>query len=160
MKFLFLALAIMTSISTNASADGKVWATAISKQAATDRAIVFRYIRDFQPGFSRQAYPERIIIVWRYQSPSGMPEKADNDRMSQLEDLLTPVVEKPGFSSLVLVSTGENLREWVYYAKSEKEFLASLNKALAGHRPFPIEIHGAKDPEWSTYEQFRNGVRE
>jgi hypothetical protein len=62
--------------------------------------------------------------------------------------------------TLALVSTGENLREWTYYAKSEDGFMARLNYALAELPPFPIEIHIAFDPKWETYEQFNAGVKE
>ena len=80
--------------------------------------------------------------------------------MDRLEDLLAPAVEKPGFAMLALVSTGENLREWIYYAKSEKEFLQALNRGLALQPRLPIEVHAARDPKWSTYERFRQGIRE
>ena len=63
--------------------------------------------------------------------------------MDAMEDLLTAAVEADGFSSLALVSTGEDLREWIYYTKSEDGFLARLNRALGGHPAFPIEIHTA-----------------
>ena len=80
--------------------------------------------------------------------------------MDRLEDLLVPVVEKQGLAMLALVSTGENLREWTYYTKSEEKFVQVLNGALAQQPRFPIEIHAAPDPEWTTYEGFRKGVRE
>ncbi len=80
--------------------------------------------------------------------------------MDRMEDLLAPLVEKSGASVLVLVSTGENLREWTFYARSEDDFFTALNKALAGQPRFPIEIHAAPDAAWYTYEQFRKGVRE
>ena len=80
--------------------------------------------------------------------------------MDRMEDLLASLVEKPGASVLALVSTGENLREWTFYTNSEDEFFVELNKALAGQPQFPIEIHAAPDPQWSTFERFRKGVRE
>ena len=80
--------------------------------------------------------------------------------MDRMEDLLEPLVEKSGTSVLALVSTGENLREWIFYAKTEQEFLAALNKALTGQPRFPIEIHAGRDSQWSSYERFRKGVRE
>jgi hypothetical protein len=80
--------------------------------------------------------------------------------MDKLEDLLRPTVDKDRSATLVLVSTGENLREWTYYTKSESAFLSRLNEALKGQPSFPIEIHAAPDPSWSTYEQFRKGLKE
>jgi hypothetical protein len=80
--------------------------------------------------------------------------------MNALEDALAPVVAGDDFATLVLVSTGENLREWTYYAKAEDEFMARLNYAFIGEEPFPIEIDVQSDQEWSMYEKFKAGVRE
>ncbi|WP_434517127.1 DUF695 domain-containing protein [Dechloromonas sp. ARDL1] len=48
----------------------------------------------------------------------------------------------------------------MFYARTEQEFLATLNKALAGQPRFPIEVYAGRDPEWSSYERLRKGVRE
>jgi Family of unknown function (DUF695) len=82
----------------------------------------------------------------------------EHQRMNLLEDILAPVLREEEFATLALVSTGENLREWIYYARSEDEFMARLNEALAG-TAFPIEIHAAPDPTWASYEEFRKGLR-
>jgi uncharacterized protein DUF695 len=142
------------------TAGRSVWATATSKHLTNGRVVVFRYVRDFRTGFDKSSLPDRIILVWRYESQSGMPATAEREAMDRMEDLLGPVVEKPGFAVLALVSTGQGLREWTYYARSEQEFLEVLNHALARASRFPLEIHAAPDPQWSTYERFRKGVRE
>src|SRR5207344_2995979 len=121
-------------------ADAAAWATAISKHQTNGRQIVFRYVRDFRPGFERSTLPVRVILVWRYESTSGMPASIEREAMDRMEDLLAPAVEKPGFAMLALVSTGENLREWTYYANSEQEFLQALNAALAQEKRFPVEV--------------------
>ena len=135
------------------------WATAISKHQSANRAIVFRFIKRFPKDFSRSQQPDRVIVVWRYRSGTGMPSRAEHEQMDKLEDLLRPIVDRDRIATLVLVSTGENLREWTYYAKSESAFLSGLSEALKGQR-FPIEIHAAPDPSWSTYERFRKGLKE
>ena len=80
--------------------------------------------------------------------------------MILLEDTLELALEEEHSATLALVSTGEDLREWTYYAKSENEFIARLNYAFAGMPAFPIEIHSASDPNWDVYEQFKAGVLE
>jgi Family of unknown function (DUF695) len=107
-----------------------------------------------QPG------PFRIIIAWRYQSETGQPIAMEHKQMNQLEYLLEPVFSQNHFVILALVSTGEDLREWTYYAESEEGFMARLNFALDGTPAFPIEIHIASDSRWGMYEQFQAGVRE
>jgi Family of unknown function (DUF695) len=163
MRHLLVALVMATNAVNPASAqsgDAVVWATAISKHANNGREIIFRYVKDFRTGFEKSSLPDRVIIAWRYESKSGMPATAEREAMDRMEDLLAPVVEKPGFAMLALVSTGENLREWIYYAKSEQAFLEALNTALARQQRLPLEIHAAPDSQWSTYQRFREGVRE
>ncbi len=163
MKKIISVLTVAVFTINNAIAamgDVTTWATATSTHATNGRVIIFRYAKEFGPTFQKSSLPDRVILVWRYQSASGMPSTAEREAMDRLEDLLLPLIEKPGLAALSLVSTGENLREWTYYAKSEAEFLKALNKALAGQPRFPIEIHAGPDPKWSTYERFRQGVRE
>jgi hypothetical protein len=97
--------------------------------------------------------------VWKYQSESGHPVPEEHKQMNLLEDTLEPVLDQGPFATLALVSTGENLREWTYYAKSEDEFMARLNYALAGMSAFRIEIHIAHDPSWKMYEEFTSGLK-
>jgi hypothetical protein len=153
-----LALAALTICTAAGAADVVTWATAVSKQQSTGRAIIFRFAKDFREGFQRSKYPARVILVWRYKSESGMPSQSEREAMDQMEDLLSPQVE--GSSILALVSTGENLREWIFYATTEAQFLDSLNNALAGKQRYPIEVHATADPEWSSYSRFRKDVRE
>jgi hypothetical protein len=160
MKRLLVLAMVALHVVTATAAEVTIWATAVSKQESTGRVIVFRYAKAFREGFQKASFPDRIILVWRYKSEKSMPVTSEREAMDRMEDLLEPLVEKSGQSILALVSTGEDLREWIFYAKSEQEFLATLNQALAGQPRFPIEVHAAPDPEWSTYERFRKGVRE
>lgn len=80
--------------------------------------------------------------------------------MNLLEDSLEPLLDQDQFATLALVTTGENLREWTYYAKSGEAFIHRINFALAELPASPIEIHTAHDPTWSMYEQFKAGVNE
>ena len=160
----FLALAAI-AISYPSSVSVKespivVWATATSTHATNGRVIIFRYAKDFRETFDKSDYPVRLIIEWPYQTSTGLPETGEREDMDRFEDLIAPTVENSGESVLALVSTGESVREWVYYAKSEDAFLGALNEALADESPFPIRIHAADDPGWSFYGEFRAGVRE
>lgn len=139
--------------------DVQSWATAISTNADNGRRIIFRYAESFAPGFDRASQPVRIIIVWKYQSESGQPVEEEHKQMNLLEDTLEPVLEEGPFATLALVSAGENLREWTYYAKSEDEFMSRLNYALVGMSAFPIEIHIEHDPSWKMYEQFTSRMK-
>lgn len=135
----------------------RVWSLAESRNESTGQAIIFRYVDEFAPDFSRSSLPVRVFLVWRYESDSGMPASDERQRMDLMEDALEPVVEASGVAILAIVLTGDGVREWTYYARSEHEFLARLNQALSGQAAFPIEIHVNDDPEWSAYDDFRSG---
>ena len=139
---------------------GRTWATATSRHESNGRAIIFRFIKDFVHGFSRQQQPIRIILAWNYDSETGMPTTDERERMDIMEDALAPMVERDGFASLVLVSTGEGLREWTYYAGSEDEFMIRLNRGLADQPRFPIDIHISDDAQWAMYDEFRRNLVE
>jgi hypothetical protein len=88
---------------------------------------------------------------------------ADYDRAGAhgtSRDLLKPALESSWFATLAMVSTGESLRKWLYYVRSEAKFLGKLNAAIGREPRFPIEIHVAEDAKWSTYEKFRSGINE
>lgn len=135
------------------------WAAAISANEQNGRRIVFRYAEELNADFDLACQPVRVMIVWKYQSDNGQPTSADHRRMNEFEDMLESVLNEDGFATLSLESTGEDSREWTYYTKSEAEFMARLNYALAGWPTFPIEIHVSDDPNWAVYEQFRAGVK-
>ena len=155
-----IAIAFTLFTAAAIPAESTLWVTAVSKQEGMGRAIVFRYVQAFPPEFQRTRFPIRVILVWQYKSESGMPVTHEREAMDRMEDLLEPLIKNATAGVLAIVSTGENLREWIFYTRSEQEFLLALNKALEGHPPFPIDIHVASDPQWSTYEHFRKIVRE
>ena len=156
MRQLPICVALILAVSGLAMA--KTWGTATSKNEATGRVIIFRFIDGFDQGFERGHQPVRVIIVWKYKGNKGMPVQSEREHMDAMENLLQPIVEADRFSSLALVSTGDDLREWIYYAKSEDEFFARLNRALGGKPPFPIEIHASNDPAWANYQEFIDGL--
>ena len=151
-------LAIVLGALMVTSASAQEWATAVSKHLTQDRSIIFRYVSKFAPTFDRAKQPERVTINWNYESKNGMPSADVRQRMDELENILKPVVETDDFSTLALVSTGENSREWIYYTSSSELFIEKLNEALKDQPPFPIEIRSTQDPSWNTYEEFLSGL--
>ncbi|GGP19375.1 DUF695 domain-containing protein [Silvimonas iriomotensis] len=135
-------------------ADSKeAWAVATATRPSDGHKIIYRYRATFGPGFSKSQYPERITVSWLYPTTSGMPSHDDSIAMGQMEDLLAPVTDTGSLSYLALVTTGEGVREWVFYAKSRTQFMQQLNAALQGHPRFPVEIDLQSDPKWTRYEE-------
>jgi len=138
----------------------KQWATAVSKNERDGATLVYRFAKEFAKGFRRSSQPKRVVIQWKYTGEKGKPSNSEIELMNQLEDALTPVVSTDGFATLAVVSTGNNLREWIYYTKSETEFLGRMNKALADKPRFPIQVVAAVDPKWSSYEDLKLHIHE
>jgi hypothetical protein len=155
-----LSTIALIAITVNSPVSAQTWATATSTHATNGRVIVFRYIDTFAPGFDQKSQPHRAIIQWKYpvEANKGMPTVEERQRMDALENLLEPVMDKDDFATLALVSTGEHLREWIYYCRNDDEFMTRLNKALAGNPPFPIEIQLAEDAQWQSYDDFKRGL--
>jgi hypothetical protein len=78
--------------------------------------------------------------------------------MDDFEAALSPL-QGDGFSTLAMVSTGNNLKEWTYYTQAEEAFIERLNLALQFRATFPVEIHVSFDPGWTTYERFVKAVK-
>ena len=89
-SLLFGLAGVVVATSSNA----QVYATAISKDESNGRAIIFRYIQSFGPGFDRATLPDRVILVWKYQSASGMPAVEERQRMGALEDAVDPTYNR------------------------------------------------------------------
>lgn len=130
------------------------WKLLRSTHPDTQRSILFRYAESFREGFKRSELPHRVVLVWRYETPSGMPSPAARKLMDQLEDRLIDLIDVPGESVLVLVSTGENLREWIFYVRSSERFLDALNGRLGEGDKHSLDVHAADDSSWTTYQTF------
>jgi hypothetical protein len=135
----------------------RTWATATSTNG--ERTIVYRFVLNLGAGSHRSRQSARVFLVWRFESETGMPSSFESQRMNQLEDTLAPHLEEGGIATLAMVSTGDGLREWTYYAESVETFLTKLNLAFVGLEPFPIEIHDSLDPDWQYYTAFVEGLQ-
>jgi hypothetical protein len=130
------------------------WALTTSKNPATGRVTIFRYIKAFTPDFKQTDLPVKVILSWSYKGSNGQPLALDSKSMNAFEDLLEPVIGEDGFATLALVSTGNDLREWTYYAKSQDEFMKRLSRAHTKQSPYPIDVHAVRDANWSAFKEF------
>jgi hypothetical protein len=119
-------------------------------------ALIFR-IRESAPQFAtKAAFPNLLAVTWKYESPNehGMPAQADLEQMEQLEDLLVPAFENARQAFLSVVATGNDVREWQFYAGDKASVMNAVNKALGHLDPFPVEFVFQEDPDWQGYSRF------
>src|SRR5262245_44243714 len=85
----FLALLLLASASdANAKTSRSVetWATTTSVRQRDGWAIVARYAHTLRKEFKKSDQPHRIVIVWKYDGPNGMPSTDLSNRMVAMED--------------------------------------------------------------------------
>ena len=143
-----------------AASAAQTWATATAKNPDGDRVIVYRFLKELPSGFDKATQPDRFIISWKYEGERGMPAPAERQRMDAMEDALEAMDAGGRFATLAVVSTGNNLRRWVYYVQSKQDFAARLNRAQEAMPGLPLELRSDPDPDWKTYEAFKATVRE
>ena len=135
-----------------------VWFTAVIEKPVTGQRVLVRYVDKFREPVDRAAYPYAVVLSWRYASATGLPDRDETDAMYELEDRLGSQLDGPGRGMLVQISTGENVRLWTYYARSETDFRAALQAARQPAARFPVQVSASYDPGWSEYERFRGGM--
>lgn len=152
---LALALAALHGAG-NAADTERNWSIAKTTRPSDGRVIVYRYVEDVEPAFKRATFPDRITVSWPYRAANGLPSTAEFKAMDDLENMLEASVEARPFARLVLVRTGDNLREWVYYAASQQQFMAKVNHALRDRPVLPLQFGLADDAHWRRYDDFRS----
>ena len=131
----------------------ELWTVATAHDAQNNPVVV-RCRSTTPEGVRIQEYPHLMTIAWEYASETGMPAPAEKERMDVLEHGLVDRVEPTTQAFLMVVVTGKGAREWRFYSKDNVEFMALLNRALAGQPKFPIDITHQSDPGWLQYRRF------
>jgi len=158
-----LALACAIGLPGRAHAretDGvKLWATATATRPGDRHVMIYRFIKEFEPGFDRSPYADRVEIAWCYDSSSGMPGEREQTAMVEFEDTLDARVTDRLPTMLALVSTGEGCRRWTFYAKSGADIVTALDATFPDRAAVPIRIEVHPDPHWTAYAAFLHDLR-
>ena len=106
--------------------------------------------------------PYLTVISWQYDGSNnnGMPEKEINNKMLVLEEALVSSMENSNIFTDAYFRTGNNLKEFVYYATNQVEFMRLLNQPLENHEAYPIEINFYEDRAWGDFKQLLTSFNE
>lgn len=117
--------------------------------------LVFRSLKSVPEGINQADFPNLISIIWQYNADenNGMPNADENDAQIEFEDALQHL-DLNKISRLMLVVTGNGRKEWHWYVRDAEGWMETLNQALVGQRPYPIEITHTLEPDWSLYRNF------
>ncbi len=155
-KWLIVALVLLVSV--NASAVDDLWSTAISERPRDGWKIILRFIEKLGDPSEKSVYPVAVTFTWAYDGLKGLPSNREADAIYRLEDLLEERFERNREGKLALVATGNNLRMWIYYVKSEDKFRQSLAEAASLAR-LKVDVSSQVDKDWALLEDYRKGVR-
>jgi hypothetical protein len=111
--------------------------------------VITRF-RQFDQAFSRQDYPKRVNIFWKFRSATdkGLPSSEDSAEAEIFEDRLVDATEPSNHSILSMVLTGKGQREYVFHTSSIEEFLDRLTNMPQEKERYPIELNAADDQSW------------
>jgi hypothetical protein len=135
------------------SADNCEWLLLELEAPHEDNAFIVRIRGAKPPGISPVDYPTLMNLCWFTEetSENGMPTPECLDTMLEMEELLHEL-EGESIGFMMFSVTGNGRKEWLWYVKDQDAFIEGLNRCLAGHEEFPIEIESAPAGNWDTYE--------
>ena len=121
--------------------------------------MIYRYRQSRPGGADCVAYPRALRVVWPYDAlvRKGMPPVEDNKLQVGFEDAIVQLCDAP-HGYLMLVFTGNGRKEWLFYVGDIDRWMATFNASLSGHSPYPLQIENWPDAEWSTWQNFVDGV--
>lgn len=119
--------------------------------------VIWKFVNEAPSVYTREALTWLTVISWEYDGSenNGMPEKALNERMIQLEKAIAEGVVATGFCEHAISKTGSNLKELIYYVHDRDTFLERLNVTLHSHEHYPIEITFYEDSDWNEHADAR-----
>jgi hypothetical protein len=114
--------------------------------------VIWSFVDELPAPTEREALPWLIVISWSYDSSDRnvMPSEQVNRDMLALEDALE-AVEVPSRHVSVYRRSGNDLKEFAYYACDTDSFMNALNSALSSRARYPIEIKFYEDKDWSHF---------
>jgi hypothetical protein len=138
--------------------DNDMWSAGEGGNDGTPFILRFRpYLQDF---IATGQYNKHFIITWPYDSnnTSLMPDEAELELMTAVEDALVNIFEHDVQCVLAFVYTGQNQKDWHWYSNNIEETGNRLNTALAEFDELPIELSSEDDPDWTEYNAVLAGT--
>jgi Family of unknown function (DUF695) len=113
-------------------------------------------IRRLGNSFQFKTYGERMSVIWTLQdkSPTDTPSVQESEFMERFERRLCELLEPSAHAFLSIVFTEPGFREYVFYSREVKRFVAAINKVPEESAPFPIEIRHEPDSSGQFYQSY------
>jgi hypothetical protein len=117
--------------------------------------VVYALVPELPAEARRRELPQLAVVSWKYDGSSrnGMPDITTNERMIELERILSNAFEEKPGSTHAYHRTGNGLKEFAYYVSEPGAFMTEINRLLKGLPRFPIDIRFYLDEEWSDFRE-------
>lgn len=128
------------------------WLTYPSESTGSGRTIIVTTRTDIDRFRDNPRFRYRITVGLPYREQTdGMPGDKESELLEQITAALADAFDKDPVAVLTEISTGDGLREWVFYTLSLHIFQRKLNEALAPFPLLPLQFDAEEDPEWESY---------
>jgi hypothetical protein len=127
----------------------------IGKYYENDLPVIMKFVNELPDNKVMSKLTFLTVISWKYDGTenNGMPLDEINQRMIILEDAIENSMSSSKIFTHVYSRTGNNLKEFSYYTKSQDDFMKMLNITLEKHAEYPIGINFYEDKEWSDFKK-------
>jgi hypothetical protein len=133
----------------SANAAEPQWSIVKAINPVSSEAAVIR-IRTDRP---MDRLPTAIEISWPYLSEKLFPESDERQRMAAFEEAIDELTSENGHTELVQVSTGNGVKEWLFYSRDQAAFMDRMNTLLHDHPPYPVQIKFYEDADWQIWRE-------
>lgn len=128
------------------------WLTYPFTSIENDRTIIVTVRTDIEKFRNNPRFRYRMTVGFPYpQQPDGMPDNQSSELLEQITEKLATIFDKDPVAVLTEISTGDGLREWVFYTLSLNIFQRKLNEALSSLPLLPLRFEAEEDPQWESY---------
>jgi len=127
----------------------------IGRYYENELPVIVKFVNEFPDESTRRKFPILTVVSWKYEGETnnGIPLTEVNNRMIELEEAIENMMDTSKQYQHAYSRTGNNLKELVYYSRSQDNFMELLNKTLATHEKYPIGINFYEDLEWSEFKK-------
>lgn len=115
-------------------------------------------VRQHAPqGADPEEFSTVVVIEWIFDDE--LPDAHLLQEMQVFEELLEPLDDgEEHFMAHVI--TGDGQREWCYYTKNYARFIKHMNRLLAGHQHYPLDIEYQEHTDWEYWQEILEYVSE
>jgi hypothetical protein len=130
----------------------------VAQAEKNGKPLLIRYRSERPQGVDPIAFPFLLTATWCYRpNEFGLPLAEEMKAMERFEDALASTLEGSHSAHLMVILTGNSERDWLWYTCGEEDAMRQVNRALKGHKPYPVQFSVQRDRTWKAYAQFVTG---